>query len=86
MTTKYQHITDIYSFLDTPIAPASVRLVADQEFGFKLLVELENGVEVLPIREDGKPIQWRTIEQAIGDLYEAQIDRSKVVLDISGWY
>jgi len=86
MTTTHQYIADIYSFLDTPVTPASVRLVADQEIGFKLLVEFENGVEVIPIREDGKPVQWRTIEQAIGDLYEAQIDRSRVVLDISGWY
>ncbi|KJV29330.1 hypothetical protein VI06_10520 [Aquitalea magnusonii] len=85
MTTETKNIGDIYSFLDAPVAPKAVRLVANEAQGFKLVVEFENGVDVLPL-QDGKPVQWRTIEQAIGDLSEASIDRSRVILDISEWY
>jgi len=84
MTTETKNIRDIYSFLDSPVAPKAIRLVANEAQGFKLVVDFDNGVEVMPLQE-GKPIQWRTIEQAIGDLVEAEIDRSRVILDISGW-
>lgn len=85
MTMETKNISDIYSFLDSPVASKTVRLVSNEAQGFKLVVEFENGVEVLPL-QDGKPVQWRTIEQAIGDLVEAEIDRSRVILDISEWY
>jgi len=85
MTAKHQNIDDIYSFFDTPVPPALVRLVANQELGFQLFVEFEKGIEIKPIVE-GKPVHWRTIEQAIGDLIETDIDHSKLVIDISEWH
>lgn len=85
MATETKNIRDIYSFLNSSVAPKAIRLVVNEAQGFRLVVEFDNGVEVLSL-QDGKPIQWRAIDQAIGDLVEAEIDRSKIILDISGWY